>query len=259
MRLVVKILGVISLLIAYLLICCSIALLPAGARIRRILLISNSSFFSRMMLSLLGVHIHVNHRERLPKFHSGTLIVCNHTSYIDVLIIASLTPAVFITSVELSSTLFLGTLARLGGSIFVERRKRFGLKREIEMIAGVIADGFTVVLFPEGTTSNGEHIQPFKNSLFDSAVMTGADILPMCLRYTKINGGALNAHNRGSVLYYGEETFFRHFPKFLLLKSVDVVVLPLHSIKVHDHISRKELALATHSAISSAYDHLAKV
>jgi len=69
----------------------------------------------------------------------------------------------------------------------------------------------------------------------------------------------LTVHNRGSVFYYGEETFFRHFPKFSLLKSVDVVVIPLKSIKVRDHASRKELALAAHAAISSAYEHAGNI
>ncbi len=254
-----KIIGIVPLLLAYFLISCAIALLPLVARLQRILLIKNVSFFSRIVLSLLGVRIHVSHRERLPKLSSGLLIVSNHTSYIDVLVIASLTPAVFITSVELGSTFFFGMLARLGGSIFVERRNPFGLKKEIAMIARVIADGFTVVLFPEGTTSNGERIQPFKNSLFDAAVTAGTDVLPVCLRYTKINGGALTPHNRGSIFYYGDETFFRHFPKLLMLKSVDVDVIPLNSIKVRDHASRKEFALAAHSAISSAYNHGVKV
>ena len=254
-----KILGIIPLLLAYLLTSCIFAILPSGARLRRIFLTKNSSFFSRLMLALLGVHIHTNHRERLPKSSSGSLIVANHVSYIDVLVIASLTPAVFITSVELGNTLFLGVLARLGGSIFVERRKPFGLKREIGMIARVVAEGSSVVLFPEGTTSNGERIQPFKNSLFDAAVTAGADILPVCLRYTKINGEALTAHNRESVFYYGGETFFKHFPKFLLLKSVDVVVFPLNGIKVRDHASRKELAIKAHAVISAAYDHAVNV
>jgi 1-acyl-sn-glycerol-3-phosphate acyltransferase len=254
MRFCMKIIGIVPLLLAYLLISCSIAFLPAGSRLRRILHTKNTSFFSRMMLSLLGVNVHIEH-EGLTTLRSGSLIVSNHTSYIDILVIASLTPAVFITSVELGSTLFLGMLARFGGSLFVERRKPFGLKREIAMIARAIAEGFTVVLFPEGTTSNGERIQPFKKSLFDAAVMAGVDIRPICLRYTKINGGALTVHNRGCVFYYGGDTFFRHFPKFSLLKSVDVVVIPLKSIKVPEHASRKELALAAHAAISSAYDN----
>ena len=253
MRLFVKMLGIISVVLAYLLISCFITILPSGARLRRILLTRNCTSAARRMLALLGIRIHVMHGERLQERSSGLLMVSNHLSYIDVLVIASLAPSVFITSVELGSTLFLGMLARLGGSVFVERRKAFGLKKEIAMITRVLEDGFAVVLFPEGTTSNGEHVRPFKNSLFDSAVAAGTGILPLCLRYTIINGHAVDAHNRDNVFYYGGETFFRHFRKLLVLESVDVEVMPLKVIKVPTDASRKELALEAHAAISAAY------
>ncbi len=253
MRHFVKILGIISIVLAYLLTSCIITILPSGPRLRRFFLTRNCSFASRRMLALLGIRMHVRHPERLQKRSSGALVVSNHVSYIDILVIASLAPSVFITSVELGSTPFLGMLARLGGSVFVERRKAFGLKKEIAVITRILEEGFTVVLFPEGTTSNGERVRPFRNSLFDSAVEARTDILPLCLRYTKINNCPVSAHSRDAVFYYGGETFFRHFPKLLALASVDIEVMPLKIIKVPANASRKELALEAHGAINTAY------
>jgi 1-acyl-sn-glycerol-3-phosphate acyltransferase len=207
------------------------------------------------MLVLIGIRVHVKHRERFRRKDAGILIVSNHVSYIDVLVLASLAPSVFITSIELGSTLVLGTLARCGGSLFVERRRAAGLKKEIAKIAHTLTERFVVTLFPEGTTSNGERVQPFKNSLFDAAVEADTDILPVCLRYTKINGEAIGREERDAIFYYGGMSFFRHFGNLLFLKSVEVEVVPLKAITVDAHASRKTLAAEAHAAISGAYHH----
>jgi 1-acyl-sn-glycerol-3-phosphate acyltransferase len=253
MRVLLKCLGLVPLLLAYLFTAGIIGLLPINKKTRRGAAIRNTSFFSRLMLVLLGVRVHVTHREQLQKGNGTRLIIANHVSYIDVLVISSLVPSVFITSMELKNTAVLGVLARLGGSLFVERRKASGLKKEIDSIADVLGQGFLVVLFPEGTTSNGDHVMPFKNPLFDTAVVTCADIVPICLRYTRVDNERLSLQNRDAVFYYGGTTFFKHFPKLLSKKSIEVEVLPLQAIKGHAQYSRKDLAAMTHSAISDAY------
>jgi 1-acyl-sn-glycerol-3-phosphate acyltransferase len=202
---------------------------------------------------VLNIRIHLKHRERKQAARGALLIVANHVSYIDVLIIAALAPSVFVTSVELGSTLFLGMLARLGGSMFVERRKPSGIKKEISTISSVLGDGFSVSLFPEGTTSNGDQVQLFKNPLFDAAIAVNADVLPICLRYTRVNNKPLSPGNRDSVFYYGGTKFFEHVPRLLSLASVDVDVTMLKPIRTHGAASRKELAAQAHEAISAAY------
>ncbi len=249
-----KITGAILLLITYLFISCISGMLPATGKLRRALRMQTTSFFSKHILTLLGIRVHLCGREQLRTNNSGRLIVANHLSYLDVLVISSLVPAIFITSVELKRTLVLGTFARFGGSLFVERRNPSGLKQELRDIGEVLGQGFTVVLFPEGTTSNGDCVQRFKNSLFNSAISAEADVLPLCLRYTKINGDAVTAGNRDAVLYYGGMSFFRHLPGLLLQKSVDIDVMPLGTITANPETSRKDLAARAHDAISAAYE-----
>jgi lyso-ornithine lipid O-acyltransferase len=253
MRKLFKLPGILFLLMLYILFAFFIALLPTGANIRRALLIKNTSRGSRLMLRLLGVRVYVKHRERLPENGAARLVVANHLSYIDVLVIASVVPSLFITSVELGSTTVLGMLARLGGSIFVERRKATKLRQEIPIISQALRAGLRVTLFPEGTTSNGSRVQPFKNSLFHAAILAQTDILPLCLRYIGVNGKPLNMHNRDSVFYYGGATFFRHFPRLLSLTSIDVEIVPLKIILFREKVTRKELAIRAHEAISAAY------
>jgi 1-acyl-sn-glycerol-3-phosphate acyltransferase len=243
-------------LIAYLLTSCLITIFPVSGKLRRAMRVRNTSFFSRLALALLGIRAHVDHGERLQANSGGRLIVSNHVSYVDVLIISSLAPSVFVTSVELKRTFLLGALAWFGGCIFVERRNPSGLKREINDIAEVLGQGFSVVLFPEGTTSNGDQVQQFRKALFDAAVSARSDILPFCLRYTKINGESVTAGNRDAVFYYGGMTFFGHFPRLMSQKSIDVDVIPLKTIAAHADVSRKELAAQAHDAICAAYQAL---
>lgn len=238
---------------AYVIIASVLALLPAGGTVRRMFLIRNTSFFSRIFLRLFGIRVHHRHGGRLRPSVSGRLMVSNHVSYLDVLVIASLTPSVFVTSVELGSTVLLGALARLGGSLFVERRKATGLKGELAAIAELLDSGFTVLFFPESTTSNGDRVHPFKNALFEAARMAGSDILPLCLRYTRVNARSLTTSNRDSVYYYGGATFLPHLAGLIGLKSVDVEVAALARIRPSESSGRKELAAQAHEAISNAY------
>jgi 1-acyl-sn-glycerol-3-phosphate acyltransferase len=135
----------------------------------------------------------------------------------------------------------------------VERRKPSGLKDEIRDIAAVLGQGITVALFPEGTTSNGDRVQPFKNSLFDAAVSTRADVVPVCFRYTRVNREQLGRQNRDAVFYHGGVTFLKHAPSLLALRSIEIEVVVLKAIRAQDGRTRKEVAALAHSAISGAY------
>ncbi len=242
-----------SLVLSYIVASFFIRLMPLPERKKRALLTKNASFFARQALPVLGIDVTVHEREKLPVRRKVRLVVSNHLSSLDILVLLSLVPPVFVASVELKNRLLTGMIARCGGSIFVERRSAASLKKEIDEIARVLREGFTVVVFPEGTTSNGACVKPFKNSLLDAAIKSGIKVLPLCLRYRRVNAEPLNAENRDSVLYYGGVTFVRHALKVLSLQSIDVEVTVLETIPTHGHESRKQLATAAHRAISTAY------
>jgi 1-acyl-sn-glycerol-3-phosphate acyltransferase len=231
----------------------ALALLPLSKVQRRAVRTRTTSFFSGVALSICGVRVRVHHRERLAQGRQGRLIVANHVSYVDVLVLSSLSPMVFITSVEMKHTPLLGLLASWGGSLFVERRRPAGLRREIDEIAGALKEGASVMLFPEGTTSNGERVHTFKRSLFDAALAAGVPVLPLCLRYTSINGEAVTRSNRDSLFYYGGVTFSEHIPRFLATRSCDAEVFVLKRIAGEGTAGRKELAGMAHDSISKAY------
>jgi len=246
--------AILFVLALYLLVASLIAAAPLGRRRKRTCAAANVSFFCRRFLPVLGVRIGVEGWDRLRDGHAGRLIVANHLSYVDILILASLSQFVFVTSVELGNTPVLGLLSRLGGSIFVERRNPASLKEEIALISRVISEGFSVVLFPEGTTSNGESVRIFKKSLFDAAIQAESEVLPVCLRYRKIDGCAITNGNRDSLFYYGGVTFFQHALRLLALRTIDVDIVPLDAIPADPRRSRKELAALCHRAIDAAYE-----
>src|SRR5262249_22692599 len=97
------------------------------------------------------------------------LLVCNHLSYFDVLILAAITPSEFVAKSEVRKWPVFGWFARLAGTIFVERDKRSHTAQSAAEIASALADGSLVVLFPEGTSSGGETVLPFKSSLLEPA------------------------------------------------------------------------------------------
>ena len=183
--------------------------------------VRNVSFHARLFLRLTGVRVQT---ELVPfeRVGRGSLIVSNHVSYLDAMVLAASYPAILVTSVEVRETPFLGHISRLCGCVFVERRSRATINEEVERISGILADGFNVVLFPEGTSTDGSEVLPFKRSLFRTAVGAGAAVKPMTLNYRSIDGEPVSASNRDRVFYYGDLRFGPQFLDFLGNRSVMV-------------------------------------
>lgn len=211
-----------------------------------------TSKFCGWGLRILGISINVCGKDILDS-GGHKLQIANHMSYLDIMILATINPTLFITSVELQHTFFLGAVARLGGSLFVERRSKAKLLEEIERIGSTINDGFTVTLFPEGTSSNGERVLPFKGALFLTAQQSSVEIQPICIKYLSIDGKQVTPSNRDLIYYYGDLTFFPHIFKLLFVKSVEVEVTFLDPIKSNG-IERKELVELTYSTISRKFE-----
>lgn len=205
----------------------------------------------RIGLSILRVRIKVKNFD--PLLHqSSNLFISNHMSYLDIMILSSIIPSIYITSVEVEKTFFLGFMSKMGGSLFVERRSKTKLLKEIERIATVLKMGFNVTLFPEGTSSNGEKVLPFKGALFSTAEKAGVPLQPICIKYQAINGKKITPKNRDLIYYYGDLMFFPHLVKLFFVGSVDVTVSFLDKITIGNE-ERKELVDRCYNTIVTAY------
>lgn len=212
-----------------------------------------TSFFCGKVLYILGVRVSSNIASLGLPLNKNYLILPNHVSYIDIFILSSCLPSVFIASVDQAQdNIILGKATELSGSLFIERRSRSNIQKELQSISKTLRLGANLVLFPEGTTSNGEKVLPFKSSFLALAEHEDIDVLPVSIKYTKINDEDINPLNRDLVFYYGDMTFFTHFFKLLSVRSVDVELTFLDIIRPQQHHSRKELASYAFSAISSA-------
>jgi len=148
------------------------------------------------------------------------LIASNHLSYIDVMMISAWRAAAFVTSVEVKETPFLGKVCEDGGSLFVERRSRHGVRRDLRQVADQLRYGISVAIFPEATSTDGSEVKPFKRGLLTAAKLSGVDILPLCINYTHFNGQPLDQRNRDSIFYYGEMSFLSHLMRLLRAQSI---------------------------------------
>ncbi len=215
-----------------------------------------ASFSGKVCLMLFGVKVNLKNLNRYKRANKNYMIVCNHLSYLDIFVVYSVLPSVFIANSELEEEFPLGVVTKYGGGIFVERRNRSRLLGDMDNISSVLNMGLNIVLFPEGTTSDGQAVKAFKAPFLKSAINTGTDVLPLCLNYKRINGESLDEKSKDLIFYYGSITFFEHFFRLLKLKNIEVELEALEEIEVNPKMTRKELSQIAYDKISSAYANI---
>jgi 1-acyl-sn-glycerol-3-phosphate acyltransferase len=169
---------------------------------------------------------------RVPK---RGLLVCNHLSYVDILVLAALTPCRFVSKSEVKKWPVFGWFARLSGTIFVERNKRLQAARAADEIAVALRQEVLVVLFPEGTSSGGETVLPFKSSLLEPAARTLDPVTAGLIRYDLADGDVSE-----EVCYWKDMTLVPHL----------INLLSKPHIKADLHFTRPKLETKNRKAIA---------
>lgn len=181
------------------------------------------------------------------------LLLPNHISYVDVIVINAHIPSVFVTSREIEETPVLGWITRAAGCAFVERRNIWQVQDDVVRLAGLLNEGRNVTLFPEGSTSAGDGLMEFKRTLLESAVRSRCLVLPLCLKYERVDERAYDASNRDQVAWYGEMTFFPHLWRLMSTKSIDVRLSVLGEVAFREHKSRKRIAREVKARITERF------
>lgn len=140
----------------------------------------------------------------------NTLLVANHLSYLDVLVFSAITPCIFVAKKEVVGWPVFGSMARLSGTIFVDRRRRADVHRVAEQMAEAARAGVTVVVFPEGGSSNGRDVLPFYSSLLEPAVELQLPVTPAHISYTLRDGNP-----ETDICYWGDMTLAPHLARLL--------------------------------------------
>jgi len=208
---------------------------------------------ARRYLKSLKITVELENPQALKLLEDKNyLVIANHVSYADIIVLSSLREFVFITSEEMGNTPFLGAITRYGGSLYTDRKKFVSLPKEIERFSQTARDGFRIVLFPEGTSTDGSKIKEFRSSLFEIARQAELDILPICINYLKIDNQPRSEANRDLICWYGDMDFLPHFTK-LLGHSITARVSILEPIAGGTRVKRQDLANAAYEAINKEY------
>ena len=172
---------------------------------------------------------------------SRGVLISNHLSYLDIVVICSLVPCVFVAKREVAQWPVFGWFARVAGTIFTHRERRMGAASGVEEIDRVLESGALIVLFPEGTSSGGDTVLPFKSALLEPATRTRHPLHTACLRY-ELEGGNV----RDEVCYWRDMTLLPHLLNLLGKRAVTARI----SFQPHESCAdRKELSRRLHAQI----------
>ena len=182
-----------------------------------------------------------------------TLFVSNHCSYLDIEVLGSIIEGSFVAKREVADWPFFGLLAKLQRTVFVERSRRHaGTQRDV-MVAR-IDSGDDLILFPEGTSNDGNRVLPFKSALFGLAKLGGDSnpitVQPVSIAYTHLDGIPLGRHMRPFVAWYGDMQLVPHLWAMLGLGRLTVHVIFHPTVTITDFSSRKEMASYCHRVVS---------
>jgi lyso-ornithine lipid O-acyltransferase len=192
----------------------------------------------RRALRVLGVQ--VTETGRAPR---GAVVVANHLGYLDILVLASLAPCVFVAKREVRVWPVFGWFARRAGTCFIDREKRADVARVAAEFAPVIAAGANLVLFLEGTSTDGGAVLPFRSSLLEPVARAGWPAVPTALAY------AVPAPHSAAdeVCWWGDMTLAPHLLHLAGLPRIDATVR--WGEPVSPCADRKALAAELHAAV----------
>ena len=147
------------------------------------------------------------------------LLVSNHLSYVDVLVLSSVLSCAFVSKDDVEHWPLVGRLTDLAGTIYIDRNSRNDTRRINDTVVRRFASGQVVVIFPEGTSTDGSHVRPFYPSLLQSAIDARAPITPAHIAY-EVEGGNAAA----DVCYWGDMVFVPHFWRLLGTRGIRATV-----------------------------------
>jgi 1-acyl-sn-glycerol-3-phosphate acyltransferase len=212
-----------------------------GLALRRPWTATLPRFYHRWCCRILGLRVR---RIGRPTRARPVLFAVNHISYLDITVLGSLLPVSFIAKREVAGWPLFGWLARLQRSVFIDRQVR-STREQRDSIADRLAANEALILFPEGTSSDGNRILPFKSALFsvaDHAASGAVTVQPVSIAYTRLDGMPIGRRLRPLFAWYGSMAMAPHLWTMIGLGMVEIVVEFHRPTTLADCGSRKMLA-----------------
>lgn len=222
---------------------------PLGARLRDFL----APLFCRALCRLLQIEVR---QDRAPG-REPALLVANHVSWLDVIVLGRESSLCFLAKAEVASWPVLGRLARAQGCVFIDRSRRMTIPSVNRQIADRLREGRSVVLFPEATTSDGTRIQRFHAPHFQAAEdamaldpgLETVAIQPLAICYARQNGLPLGRRGRSKFAWYGDMTFWPSFVALVTSGPIRCELARGAALTFRRGDDRKRVARATERTI----------
>ena len=197
--------------------------------------------WAQQLLAILEIEVQSN---KQPQADFSGLVVSNHLSWLDILVLQSLMPGCFVAKTEVRQWPVVGYLAQHCATIFVDRSSPRSARSMVDDTAAAIAQGYAVVVFPEGTSSNGQALGDFHANIFESAIRAQASVQLLSLQYLDSSSGkaAAAAH------FIDDMTLMASLKDVMATSTIQARVHIGECIGAQGH-TRKTLAQHAHQTI----------
>jgi 1-acyl-sn-glycerol-3-phosphate acyltransferase len=215
--------------------------------------------FHRVFVGLFGLR--VSQSGTPPEAGEPALVLSNHVSWLDIIVLGSLRPLSFVAKSEIAGWPVVGTLARLQRTVFIDRARRADTANVNAAVAQRLSKGDLIVLFAEGTTGDGTRLLPFRSSLVGAARAAlageggGPDrirLQPLAITYPRRNGLPVTRTERPEVAWYGDMDLAPHLAAFLAGGPLDIHVVWGAPIAVEAGTDRKRATALAEACVREA-------
>jgi 1-acyl-sn-glycerol-3-phosphate acyltransferase len=212
-------------------------------------------WYHRNVCRILGIKLEVNGAV-VPD--GPVLLVCNHTSWLDIPVLSALAPVSFVAKREVGGWPFVSSLARLQRSVFIDRTRRQATGEAANEIMGRLTRGDAIVLFAEGTSSDGNRVLPFKTSLFGAVTGQSGSLASRpvvqtaAVVYTRVCGVPVSRAERPRLGWYGDMEMISHAWGVLRGGPLTATIAVGPPMPLEAFRDRKDLALKSEHAVRKA-------
>lgn len=198
--------------------------------------------WSYKLLKLLDIQLIV--AGEVPLKFNNTLLVANHISWLDILIIFTVTKPRFVAKKQIASWPFIGSLVKLGNTIFIERENKRSITQVNVKMSDALQQGSCIAIFPEGKTTLGSSVEAFKSSLFDSILRSKGEVLPIALQYLDCSSSITTQPS-----FAGNITLMQSIWNILSCYKLTVKVSFEQPLQANQFLDRSSLALAAQKEV----------
>ena len=216
--------------------------------------------FYRMIKIITGIKINFD-STKLNKNNAGVLYIANHVSWFDIICLGTLLNARFIAKKEVSKMGIFGFLAKLSNTFFIDNENKNKIIEYNHLIQKKLQEGENFIIFPEGTTSDGNGILGFKSSMLECAFDDNnkINIQPISICYSKLNNIPMGIYLRRNIAWVGDTSMVAAMANFLRSGRITVDVIFHEIMSINNFENRKDLAVYCERKILNGINQKIKV